>query len=608
VSRLHRILATLILGLALMSSCAYYNTFYSARKYYDRATAGQPYVFDRTDQMNNGDFTRSLNYSKKLITEYPKSKWVDDAYLLWARALIGQNDPIQTIKMLVDFPDRFPKSSLRPDAEFYLGVACRQAHKYRNAERVLNEFIAKSPKHKLVPYAYLELSRTLNALQEPDSAAQAASKVIEKFPKSVLAVRARVARADAWFDAKRYEPARHDYHELGKRSSTDDDRLKYLLREVDCLEAAHSYDEALALLRDAISHVREPVLADTTGGRVATVQATPGYDRYGRLLVRIGSVHGRAGRKDEALAAYQRVVQDYPHDALAGEAQYRIGYTYETLGDDFDRARVEYGRVKDQVGQVGFGMQAADRLKSLDRLAQFRGSAGDTAEKKIEAEFLLAEQYLFELDNPERALAQYQKIQETYAGTPQAAKAMNAQAWVLSRKLHRDAEADSIFWEVVHNHPATEAQLAARDYLEFAGKEVPTDLIKLPERQLAAADTTLRLTEPPDSVPPLGTPTAGSVDSLGRLVPQPPSLSPSLSPGPEGTPGMLGDAPEFHGGSGTPRHGVGAAAATGSAAAARRDTTARGVSAPRDSAAAHAKAPQPLPSAPAATDSTGGDP
>jgi hypothetical protein len=41
------------------------------------------------------------------MAQYPKSKWVDDAYLMWAKALLGKDDPIQTVNMLQDFGTRF---------------------------------------------------------------------------------------------------------------------------------------------------------------------------------------------------------------------------------------------------------------------------------------------------------------------------------------------------------------------------------------------------------------------------------------------------------------------------------------------------------------------
>ena len=156
------------------------------------------------------------------------------------------------------------------------------------------------------------------------------------------------------------------------------------------------------------------------------------------------------------------------------------------------------------------------------------GATRDTVEAKAEAGFLLAEQYLFQINKPERALEQYRKIEQDFTGTPWAAKAIVAQAWVLSRKLDRKAAADSLFWIAVREHPATEAQLAARDYLEMEGAEVPADLIQLPARQLALADTLPALTLAPEAVAALGSSPPAASDSLGHRAP-PTALMPGAA-------------------------------------------------------------------------------
>jgi hypothetical protein len=186
--------------------------------------------------------------------------------------------------------------------------------------------------------------------------------------------------------------------------------------------------------------------------------------------------------------------------------------------------------VKEHGGASNLVAQANQRLTNLDRLAQFRNAEGDSVEKKAEAGFLLAELYLFQLEKPERALEEYGKIVTEFAGTPIAAKAMNAQAWVLSRRLERPAEADSLFWAVVRQHPATEAQLAARDYLEMEGIDVPAELIKLPERQLAREEPPPVIPPPSQNIPLFQTePHRAGIDSTSRPAPNlPPGVGDSL--------------------------------------------------------------------------------
>jgi TolA-binding protein len=542
----------------LASSCAYYNTFYLARKYYDVAALRQPYLVDRPQNVDNQNFTKSIDYSKKVLGQYSKSKWVDDAYLLWARALLGKDDPGQVVNMLQDFEVRYPNSPVRNEAKFYLGVAFRQNRKYKDAARTLDEFLAQAPHHSLAPYAYLERARALSSLQDYAGAATAASQLIDRWPKSPLNVQARIVHAEVSFKNLDYTGARDDFHTLGIEASTDEDRLTFLLREADCLEAAKSYAEEMALLEYALSHEApplarpEPLPASGSGTNppnpVAGSSAPqPGQvnDRYGRIMVRIGTVHVLEDRVNEAVDAYHGVVRDYPHTPVAAEAQFRIGYAYETAGDDFEKARAEYSRVR-EIATSAFVTQAAQRLANLDRIAKYHSTTKDTVEARAETGFLLAEQYLFQINKPERALEQYRKLEQDFAGTPWGAKAIVAQAWVLSRKLDRKAEADSLFWIAVREHPATDAQLAARDYLEMEGAEVPADLIQLPVRQLAQVDTMPALTPVPEAATALGIPSSPALDSLGpkpapvaighRAPPLPPTDPNSVGPPVPGAP------------------------------------------------------------------------
>jgi len=507
----HVVLLLALAGFA--SSCAYYNTFYLARKYYFRGTGGLPYPVDKRDESGAQNFIKAIDFSKKVLANYPRSKWVDDAYVLWARSLLGRDDPRETVNMLQDFPIRFPDSDLKAEVLFYLGVGYRQSRRNGEAEATLAQFLDRAPGSDLVPHAWLERSRALTAIDRDSAAAYCASQVIEHFPRSKLGPQALAVRAQALFEAKDYDKARADYRNIGLAADDDDARLTYLLREADCLEAAREYETMMGMLREALAHERPPVVADTAGS--VAYQPTPGGDRYGRIQIRIGTLHLLAGRQKDALDAYQEVVRLYPKSPLSAEAQYRVGYLFETAGDDFERARSEYARVKNEFPNSAFSTQAQSRLTNLDRVMQFRSAGGDTLQKQAEAGFLLAELYLFQLGKPERALEEYAKVATEFAGTPWAAKALIAEAWVLSRKLGRRTEADSLFWIVVRHHPATESQLAARDYLEQDGTEVPDSLIKLPLSPAPTGPDTTGLTRPPAGPTPLGRPPAADTAGTG---------------------------------------------------------------------------------------------
>src|SRR5262249_14859013 len=152
------------------------------------------------------------------------------------------------------------------------------------------------------------------------------------------------------------EKARADYHALGSRAESDEDRFNFLLKEADCFEAARTYDPEMALLREALVHENEPRLAAVQPQAQTPIQPgdslanqlppsttgplfqppTPSTERWGKLMLRIGTVHLLAGRKDEALDAYRRVAAPFANSPLGIEAQYRVGLAYETAADDFE--------------------------------------------------------------------------------------------------------------------------------------------------------------------------------------------------------------------------------------------------------------------------------
>ncbi len=544
-----------LLLLAITASCAYYNTFYLARKYYLKATDGQPYEVDRDGTTQRANYSKSGEYCKKVLGVYPRSKWVDDAYLMWARTFLGIDDPLKAVAMLEEFQERYPKSELRPDAEFFLGLAYRAARKHAEALAAFDEFLAQAPKHQLAPYAWYERSKALMSLQRYRDAAESASKVLDNFKGSTLIDRALRQRAEALFQQGDYPAAQADFHTMGNRALTDDERLRFLLREVDCLESARDYTQARELLRDARSHTPPPpplpvvpragTPGAPTGDQLASnplqqqaFQRTPEQERYGKITIRMGGVELLDGKVDKAVEFYRSVLADYPRSQLAAEAQYRVGFAYETGADDFSRARSEYAKVKEQVGTSQFAQQADQRLENLDRIERYRTAGGaDSLARKAEARFLTAEHYLFNLQRPERALEEYRSIVDSVKVPGVQARALNAQAWVLSRKLEKKAEADSLFWKVVREYPETEGQLAARDYLEAEGITVPSHLIVPPKIAtppvLDTADDD-ELTAPPSSTPGLGAKREPSIAEPGAVrfgpgvnAPTQPTLTPS---------------------------------------------------------------------------------
>lgn len=146
------------------------------------------------------------------------------------------------------------------------------------------------------------------------------------------------------------------------------------------------------------------------------VQNSP-YGRYADLAqFKIGEAYKNDGFYEEAVLAYQKLIDDYPKSPLAEDAKYQIALcTYYVSRDpsydqEFtDRAIEEYKKLIEKTSDIELNKEAKDALKRL-------------REKKAESTFAAAEFYE-KNGRLQSAVVYYKDIAENYGDTVISAKA-----------------------------------------------------------------------------------------------------------------------------------------------------------------------------------------
>lgn len=147
------------------------------------------------------------------------------------------------------------------------------------------------------------------------------------------------------------------------------------------------------------------------------VQNSP-YGRYADLAqFKIGEAYKNDGFYEEAVLAYQKLIDDYPKSPLAEDAKYQIALcTYYVSRDpsydqEFtDKAIEEYQNLIEKTSDIELNKEAKDALKRL-------------REKKAESTFETAEFYE-KNGHRQSAIVYYKDIVENYSDTPIAARAL----------------------------------------------------------------------------------------------------------------------------------------------------------------------------------------
>lgn len=402
-----------LLGLVFLTAgCAYFNTFYLAKKYYKEGQKAQERsVLESVAPEASSKYEMSIRQCQKVLTDYGKSKWADDALFLQGAATFGKGDYPVAIRRLEDLQQRFPNSPFVPEARLIRGMAHLKRRNYTEADSIFEAVERDHPKLERRGELYYYAAESRAAQRDYAKAlawyARAAEAAGSRREKSDVLRRT----GDALLASGRADSAVDVYAAALKSEERSKFRLDLALRRAEALRDLKRYDDALALL----AQWRPNAIAEK---------------REGELMLRLHDVQARVGKTQEAIAGYRRLIETSPNTPVAADAQFRIGYLYESALNDYEGAAKEYEKLKTGPPSE-FQTQASRRSQGLASLKKYRESLGaDTTQAKARSAFLLAELYYFQLERPDSALLQYAAVEQQYPQSVYAPKSAYARLWI----------------------------------------------------------------------------------------------------------------------------------------------------------------------------------
>jgi TolA-binding protein len=398
--------------LLCVAGCAYYNTFYLAKRYYKDARKEQEKsVSGAVAAGASARYDQVIRQCMKVITEYPKSKYVDDALYLMGASLYGKGDYAGAIRRLDELETKFPKSPFIADARVVKGLAHYRRKNYETADSVLVALSTIYPKHNRRWEIYFYEGESRFAQRDYPGALPWYRRAIDVAGERREKSEALRRTGDALFESDRMDSAQTVYGEALRVEERPGPLLDIALKRTDALRNLKRYEEAA----NFIGPWRAPAAEE---------------NREGEVLLRIYELQGLQGRPRDAIKGYQELVENYPNTNVAYESQFQIGYLYETALNDLDAAAREYDKMK-AMGNNSFAVQATRRSQSLATLKQFRTQmAADTTGAGARTAFRLAEVYYFELGKTDSALVQYQSVETVYPKSVYAPKSAFARLWI----------------------------------------------------------------------------------------------------------------------------------------------------------------------------------
>ncbi len=438
------------LGLAfLLGGCAYYNTFYSARKNFDQAERLYTGTDERATPQQVGLYDKALQSATKVVVNHAGSKWVDDAVLLMGRALLGKGEYEKALQKFDELGANFPDSPLRDQGYYYKAEAYRRERKWPEALATLDTLEHGYPKSQMRTHAALRRGQILAGRQEFRAAVAVMARLQGHEVDERFGLALHQGLADSYYGLASYDTARVHYQEVVRRARSEEQVNQATLRQGDCYEGQRDYAGAVRLYLYYEQETMRPDYRDQARIRRA----------YALAL---------AGRVPEGRALLEQMATDKGATPAAAEALFKIGFIEEVLLDDLPAARVTYGKVVQTYRGSQFGGQAEQRLKNLEQIEALRAEmAADTTgrDRAAVAAFAVAERYYYDASRPERAVEEFARVESLYRDTEYGPKSALAAAWILRRTLGRPASADSALRGLADRYPETRSGRAASAYL-----------------------------------------------------------------------------------------------------------------------------------------------
>lgn len=493
------ILFTLV---SVIFGCAYYNTFYNARKAFkegERIRLNQQTPDGGLPPPALASYELAVENAGLVLRDHPGSSYVDDALVLIGdvRAIQGQH--LQAIKRYEQVLRLFPDGEFTGHCVYSLGNSLFNAGDSTRADEQLDRYVREFPASDRIPDALMLRGKIALGGARYGEAVARFQEVLETRPGDEREAEARYYIARARLAAHRFAEAREHLTQAIEQARTRKLRFQAafmlgesLRREGDLPAALVRYESLLdqSAYSDYHPEVMLAIAAclfelDLNESAVSTYESLIDHfesdrsheEEVSRAMFELGELHRIAGDLDLTEQWYDEARRRSPRSFW--------------VGDEADRKHRAIRELRRLDGNLGNLLAAMEALESTgDPESTTSSNYAKLTADAVGLRFQLAELYLFQLEMADSALSQYRAIEAGSNDPSMAAKAAFARGWILDEMLNDTDNARSVFDSIAVRYPGTAhaVEAAILRSKPIAGELPPDRLFAEAERLLFEAD------------------------------------------------------------------------------------------------------------------------
>lgn len=370
-----------LLFVGLTTQCAYYNTFYNAKKFYNEAEKERKKrektqvvelspeeeeqlkktgrsaqdTKNRASQQEMQNYQQAIERSSRVLEYFPNSRWFDDALILIGKCFYYRRD-------------------------------------YKKAMRKFDEILTNYPESDFIPETLLLKAQTFIGLEELDAAEEQLRELSNDpdIPK-IVREEAKYELGGLYFKKQNYELAAENFASSAR--SANDKLIKAMAqyRYGDCLIRLERYDEAPAVLRRAVKISPNEDFQSQAIYKLGQAYSLNGeYDRaiktfrtalakefdekrIPRIKLELATNLQLQGDLSEAIKWYENIIEEHKRTDASARSYFALAEIEEYIVGDYQKAKENYDLVRSEFSSsliAPIAQQRSDNIRTLNELQE----------------------------------------------------------------------------------------------------------------------------------------------------------------------------------------------------------------------------------------------
>ncbi len=446
--------AIVLVILLFLGGCVYYNTFYHAEKSYNTAEASRKK--SKQDQAGGAEkknYEDAIKKCSKILSEYPKSKYVDDALFIIGKSYYYLGEYQKAERKFRELLSAYPESEFVSESRFFLGKTRYRMGNYLLAIEVFEEFMQQDKDDRWRAEAIYFTGEIYYEEERREEAIAYYDQFISSYESDYRTPEVRYRIGELYFELERYDSAAVAFAEA-------------------VAVAADPLEKFQALYQQGVSLYR---LDSLTAGRAlfAALAENEEYSlQQGKIRLRIAEGYYLAGDVQEAVRQYDEITTDFIKTEPEGEAYYQIGLIVQDDYDDLETAKEMFDFAARATRGGEFRQLAQEKSAQIAKIKEYRDNLdAEDLESAILSQFLLGELYCLTLNRPDSAMNEYCGLVESFPGSDLAPRALLAIGWLYEDHYQDTAAATAAYRRVIEEYPYSDEYAAALSLLDLYDSE-----------------------------------------------------------------------------------------------------------------------------------------